>query len=183
MNITAPAINLRLKNALAENGIYTIVLDSGLQISGNLSNIKFDGNNQPFFLIFSGPSQLCFKNKELQGHSIDYHSHGYSTPVGEIQNMPKALQKLSPAEVESFAIIIGERLNFNFTSGIKVNGIVKDLTYIDNQLKIISFTNCSVTYNSEKLFQPEWGIYDLALGHSIADIFQGHADHPHKPQS
>ena len=41
---------------------------------------------------------------------------------------------------------------------------------------LISFQDCTVTYNEEILFKPEWGIYDMAIGKEIISAYAGPAD-------
>ena len=40
---------------------------------------------------------------------------------------------------------------------------------------MISFKNCTVTNNNTILFQPEWGIYDMAVGKEIVSAYAGPA--------
>lgn len=41
---------------------------------------------------------------------------------------------------------------------------------------IISFENCTVTHNDKVLFQPEWGVYDMAVGKEVVSAYAGAAD-------
>ena len=41
---------------------------------------------------------------------------------------------------------------------------------------MISFKDCTVTFNDEILFKPEWGIYDMAVGKEVVSVFAGPAD-------
>jgi phenylalanine-4-hydroxylase len=40
----------------------------------------------------------------------------------------------------------------------------------------MSFKNCTVTYEGKTLFEPAWGIYDMAIGEKIVSAFSGPAD-------
>lgn len=44
------------------------------------------------------------------------------------------------------------------------------------QNMILSFKDCTVVFNEKTLFQPEWGIYDMAVGQEIVSVFSGVAD-------
>ena len=44
------------------------------------------------------------------------------------------------------------------------------------EIIIISFKNCTVTHGDTVLFQPEWGIYDMAVGKKVISAFSGPAD-------
>ena len=52
----------------------------------------------------------------------------------------------------------------------------KSYTYNDNVLLLISLNNCTVTYNDTTLFEPGWGIFDMACGEEISSAFGGAAD-------
>jgi phenylalanine-4-hydroxylase len=44
------------------------------------------------------------------------------------------------------------------------------------RILIISLDECTVTYKGEILFQPEWGIYDMAIGKEVISAYAGAAD-------
>ena len=41
---------------------------------------------------------------------------------------------------------------------------------------MIKFKNCTVSQGNNILFQPEWGIYDMAVGKEVVSAFSGPAD-------
>lgn len=41
---------------------------------------------------------------------------------------------------------------------------------------LITFENCTVTYKDEVLFQPQWGLYHMAVGQKIVSAYNGPAD-------
>jgi phenylalanine-4-hydroxylase len=41
---------------------------------------------------------------------------------------------------------------------------------------LITFSNCSAKYRDRVLFDPEWGIYDMAVGERINSVFNGATD-------
>lgn len=47
---------------------------------------------------------------------------------------------------------------------------------LQGEILIIKFKNCTVTHNDTILFQPEWGIYDMAVGKKVTAAFSGPAD-------
>src|SRR5205814_2853848 len=40
----------------------------------------------------------------------------------------------------------------------------------------ITFSNCSAKYGDRVLFDPDWGVYDMAVGERISSVFNGAAD-------
>lgn len=41
---------------------------------------------------------------------------------------------------------------------------------------LITFENCTVTHGDKTLFQPEWGLYHMAVGQRIVSAYNGPAD-------
>jgi phenylalanine-4-hydroxylase len=44
------------------------------------------------------------------------------------------------------------------------------------KLILLSFMDCTVTHKDKKLFEPEWGVFDMAVGEKITSVFSGPAD-------
>lgn len=139
-----------LQKALLAKSVNTVELDTGLQISGVLADFKLNKNNEVIFLKFSSPTQISHNDQQLPGHSKDYHQHGYSCPVGKFKQIDNSLI---------------------YDSGLTVTG---DLIKTENG--IMTFSNCTVKYQDEILFQPDWGLYDIAMGTSVVSVFGGPAD-------
>jgi len=41
---------------------------------------------------------------------------------------------------------------------------------------LITFSKCNAKYHDRVLFEPEWGVYDMAVGERINSVFNGAAD-------
>jgi len=55
--------------------------------------------------------------------------------------------------------------------------MVNSITQRDKKIILISLKNCLVSdENSNIVFKPEWGNYDMAIGESITSVFCGAAD-------
>ncbi len=153
----------------------TAVYDSGLQISGVLSDyIMVD--EQPAYVQFSGPTALAYKDQQLSGHGKDYHEHGFGAPVGGLKNSTKPLFQYDKQELEDLGVEYGNRVALVFQSGVRVQGKVKDILFLDGKVSIISFEDCRVTLADKVLFEPEWGTYDMAVGNEIVSCYAGAAD-------
>ena len=165
-----------LQKAIASNNTCTVEYSSGLQVSGVFNNVICD-NDQIIYLSTSSPTALAWQNKELVGHDKSYHAHGFSSPVGNLKNTSTPLEQLSIDELTELGIEAAKVVTLNFESGVEVKGKLINLLKNRKGLNmILSFEGCSVTYKGEVLFQPEWGIYDMALGESIVSVFSGTAD-------
>lgn len=165
-----------LGKAFESKNTCTVVYSSGLQVSGTVTDFRVGKNEDPYFLKTSGPSVLSVNNKQLKGHGKNYHQDGFSSPVGKLKNT-QPLENMGLAELEDIGIAIKKDAILDFESGITVKGRVKNIFASEGKTQIITFTNCSVT--DEKgviLFDPSWGVYDMAVGESITSVFCGAAD-------
>ncbi len=164
-----------INRAIESGNTATIVLSSGIQISGTFTDAIIV-NNQPIFIRTNSPTTLNFQNIMIDGHSKEYHSNGYSTPIGHVKNISGKLENLSLGDLEANGIIEGKQVILEFESGITVKGVLRKITRIDGKNLILTFSECTVTYQNQVLFRPEWGIYDMAVGVSINSGFNGPAD-------
>lgn len=73
--------------------------------------------------------------------------------------------------------MVGQQCTLGFESGIQLRAEVSNITKKGDKLLLISFKDCTVTEASGTvLFQPEWGMYDMAIGDRIVSVFNGAAD-------
>jgi phenylalanine-4-hydroxylase len=164
-----------VNQAIRSQNTGTCVWSSGLQVSGTFTEV-IEQRGMPVYLKTTGPTNLNFEGKELPGHDTGYHAHGFGSPVGRIKNLAVTLEDFSEEELGQVGLTDGERVELEFESGVKVTGILRDKTLRDGRLILMSFTGCEVTYGERVLFQPEWGVYDMAVGRQIVSAFSGPAD-------
>lgn len=162
-----------LQKAIDARTVNTIQLDSGLQISGIVESFQVH-HDQIAFIKCSGPTQISFFDQQLKGHHKEYHAHGYSSPLGVIQELGKALSQLSATEINSLSI--GQKVDWHYESGIHLTGTLKSITQRNGFLLLLEFSDCSVKWNDQVLFAPEWGTFDLAAGYQVTSVFGGPAD-------
>ena len=164
-----------INKAIECNNTATCQYSSGLQVSGIFTEVISEGT-EPVYLRTSGPSALAFADKELPGHGRDYHKDGFGSPIGNWKNVSKAPELLSEAELHSLGFDIGKQVTLEFVSGVKVTGKIDKITRRDDKLILISFSNCTVQYRENLLFEPSWGMYDMAVGARVSSVFNGAAD-------
>ncbi|HVV55875.1 MAG TPA: aromatic amino acid hydroxylase [Mucilaginibacter sp.] len=165
-----------VQKAVESRNTCTAVYSSGLQVSGTFTEFRHK-KGAPDFIRTKGPSMLSYNNEQLPGHGKDHHRDGFSSPVGRLKGMYRALEDVPEGDLPLIDIITGEYTELHFESGIEVKGLVKQVTIRDNKIVLISFDNCTVTgENGNKLFDPEWGVYDMAVGEKIVSVFCGAAD-------
>ena len=154
----------------------TIQLSTGIQISSVFDRVISHDNN-PIYIQSSHKTSLSDQNKELIGHGINYHKDGFGSPIGKLEGINIAIEDMSPTDLEAYGIVEGKFVELRFEGGVCVKGkIITGKRDIQGKIQLISFSNCTVNYNSEILFNPDWGIYDMAVGKNVVSVFAGPAD-------
>lgn len=168
-----------LDKAILSKTVNTVQLNSGLQISGEVEKYQ-EFKNQIVFIKFKGPTQLCYNEKQLEGHDKNYHSHGYSTILGELSHFPHHDSfNLTQDNLNALHIISGQHVDLQWTHGASLSGVFESKTQIDNKIVLLSFKQATVKLgDGTVVFQPDWGTYDLALGSAVISVFGGPADRP-----
>ncbi len=166
-----------LGKAIQSANLATIELSSGLQVSGVFSRNYTNANGDVIYFGTGTPTQLACCSKQLEGHSKEYHVHGFSSPVGKLMGSTKALEEFSETELANAGIEMSKKVQLQFESGVEVSGTVEGFTRASKgKIILITFNNCTVTLNGETLFQPEWGTYDMAVGDVVTSAYSGPAD-------
>jgi len=163
-----------LDRAIHSELVNTVVLNSGIEISGVLAAYEVDQARNPIYLNFKGPTQLSFEDREIEVQGPSYHREGFGTAVGTIGG--KCPSELTDSNLIQFGFSDASVGTLLFDSGVKVTGILKAATRKMGRLLILSFSNCTVDFRGKILFQPEWGTYDMACGSTIPSVFGGAAD-------
>jgi phenylalanine-4-hydroxylase len=165
-----------INKIINSNSLGTIELSTGLQISGVFTNvIEHDG--EPVYIQTTGNTALAYREKELVGHGTEYHAEGFGSPIGMLKGINLSIEDMSPRDLKAYNIYEGEQVVLEFEGNIKVVGeIITGTRNIQGKIEIIKFKNCTVTHGETVLFQPEWGIYDMAVGKEVVSVFSGPAD-------
>lgn len=164
-----------IQKAIESGNTATVEYSSGLQVSGTFTEV-FEKDGNPVFVKIDGPSSLNFHYKQLEGHGKNYHEHGFSSPIGHLENQEKPLELFSDVELKTIGIEKGKNVKLNFNSGVQLKGNLQQILRKEGKILIMTFSGCKVTYKGKILFEPEWGIYDMAVGEKIYSAFSGPAD-------
>jgi phenylalanine-4-hydroxylase len=151
-----------LKKLIQAETVNTVEFENGLQISGILKSYKTDSEQAVSYVQFSGPTQLCFHDKQVSDHGRDYHKEGYGTPVGAIENLGD--------------LKLNQTVTLNYSSGIRITGQLEKILALSDSAKILTFSNATCTDGEDTLFKPEWGFYDVLLVNRVISGFGGPAD-------
>jgi len=164
-----------IQKAIISENIATCEYSSGLQVTGIFNEVISEGI-QPLYLKTSSPTQLCVKNRQLEGHGKDYHQHGFGSPIGKLKNTDTPPEMLTEHELTGLGIETGKLVELEFASGVTVCGKLEGIVRNHNTNLLFTFSECTVTYKDQILFKPDWGNYDMAVGSAIASAYNGAAD-------
>ena len=153
----------------------SVELSSGVQVSGHFTNV-IQKNKKTIYFNTSGETAISVNGKELIGHGKEYHKVGFGSPVGKLEGINIAIENMSPKDLKRNGIVEGKKVILNFEGGIKVEGeIITGKRDLQGKIILISFKDCRVTYLEKVLFDPSWGVYDMAVGENITSAFAGPA--------
>ncbi len=163
-----------VKLAVESLAVATAEYSSGIQICGNFSDYIEDKDGNLAYIQTKGPTMLAYYDKALVGHGKEYHAKGFGSPVGKLKGYKKPIEKMSYNELREKGIETGSTINMEFESGV----IIKGFLYLLRKNRygnviIMTFKDCTVSYNDKILFQPEWGLFDMAVGSTIHSVFNG----------
>ena len=164
-----------LKNAIKAKTPCSIEIDNLIQVSGVVDKYILY-KKKPIFIKLNKGVQISYKNKQLNGHGIDYHSNGFSTPLGKLKNLNKTINQLSNELLKKNNIINNQIVNIEFQSGINVDGKIEKIIRKNSKIILITLTNCTVAYKNKILFSPKWGKFDMICGNKINSVFFDYAD-------
>ncbi len=164
-----------VQKAIESENIGTCEYSSGLQVSGVFTEVIEQGG-EPVYIKTTGPTSLNYRFMQLEGHDKSYHNHGFSSPVGKLKNQEKPLEFFTDSELKELGINVNSEVQIEFESGVKVKGTLDKILRKERNILLLTFTNCLVKYKDKILFNPSWGVYDMAVGEKIFSAFSGAAD-------
>jgi phenylalanine-4-hydroxylase len=164
-----------IEKAIASVNTATLVYSSGLQVSGTFEGAVIN-KELPVFVRTNSATALSYRDKQLPGHGKDYHKHGFSSPVGKLKNADKPLESMTDGDLAALNIETGKNCQLEFEPGLFVEGDLQNILRKNGNILLMTFNNCRVTFNGQILFDPSWGVYDMAVGESIVSAFSGPAD-------
>ena len=164
-----------INKAIDSTKTATCQYSSGLQVSGTFTEVVVGADQQPVYLRTTGPSALAYSDRQLDGHGKAAHAEGFGAPIGRWRNVDAAPENLSDDQLRGLGVTEGQTATINFQSGVVVSGRVEKILRRDGKLLLITFSGCSARLGDRVLFDPNWGVYDMAVGERISSVFHGAA--------
>jgi phenylalanine-4-hydroxylase len=165
-----------VKQLINSKELGTVELSTGLQISGFFkSYIAHEG--KPVYIQTEGDTALAYREKELVGHSTQKHADGFGTPLGKLKGINLAIEDMSPRDLRAYNIFEGEKITLEFEGDVKISGeIVTGTRNLRGEIILITFNDCTVSHKDIVIFQPERGLYNMAVGELVVSAYNGPAD-------
>jgi phenylalanine-4-hydroxylase len=88
----------------------------------------------------------------------------------------RSTSELSEQDLIGLGFKDGKKSRMRFASGIELEGILKQQLRRNERNLVLTFDSCTVRQGDTMLFQPDWGVYDLACGGAVRSVFGGAAD-------
>tara|TARA_R110002126_G_scaffold72364_1_gene180855 strand:+ start:8287 stop:10032 length:1746 start_codon:yes stop_codon:yes gene_type:complete len=166
-----------IQKLIDSKNLGTIELTTGIQISGIFDKVIQFKNNKVAYFQTKGKTALANRDKELIGHGVSVHQNGFGSPIGKLKGINLPIEDMSPRDLKAYGIYEGEYMTLEFESGIILKGkAITGTRDLRGKILMITFDDCTVTYKDEVLFQPEWGLYDMAVGKEVISAYAGPAD-------
>lgn len=165
-----------IKKLIHSKALGTIELSTGIQISGTFTHV-IENEGKPVYIQTTGDTALAYREKELIGHGVSNHKQGFGSPIGKLKGINLAIEDMSPRDLSAYNIYEERTVTLEFEGGILVSGeIITGKRNLQGKIILVSFKNCTVKHYQKVLFEPHWGIYDMAVGKDIVSAFSGPAD-------
>jgi hypothetical protein len=165
-------IKSELNSAVEAHRRANVTLNSGIEITGPIANPKWSapGNSgKPVYLHFDGATELSCNGKVLAGQGVEQHAHGFGSPVGKLEGNID-LSRLTDAELKKRGWTDGKVVTLKYESGVEVNGMLVSKLRDRKGIQILTFHDCTVTLGDQVLFEPSWGVFDMAVGANISQV-------------
>jgi phenylalanine-4-hydroxylase len=169
-----------LRKAKQAATVTTTVLDSGVQVTGLLEEIVTDQKGEAAYLRYLGACQLAHADQELSKQGVDQHRDGFGTAVGRVKGLGKSCADLDEFDFQKLGFVVSFKDpkpgRIELESGVVIEGVLKNKIRREGRNLVLTFESCTVKLGERVLFDPSWGVYDLACGERVVSVFGGAAD-------
>lgn len=155
----------------------TIELNTGIQVSGTISEFLVNDHNEPIFVQIDDQWSFAVMDKEIHGFGISDHPNGFYSPIGTLKSIHKSLDELTPNEIKSLQIETGNSINLEYESGIVVRGLVKSVHFSKSgNIQFLQIQDCTISHKQEVFKTVSQTLGFIVAGKSIVSGFSGSAD-------
>jgi phenylalanine-4-hydroxylase len=160
--------------SIASQQTSTIVLSSGLQLTGTCSEVV-SVNGAPAFVRMEAPAAMAEGSKQLHGYGKDRFKQGMAIPLGNLMGQAGPFETLSDDDLQALSLTVGKCARLGFESGVTVEGRVVELRRNKTgRLLFINFSDVEIHHADKLLWKAE--TYTMPVGSSVESVFAGPAD-------
>lgn len=155
-----------------DTGEQVLKSSSGIQVKGNFTTFKKNDQGEIFYYGTKGPTELLYEGVVIPGQGVKQHAQGFSSPLGKLKGVSKAIEDLNAEELNQLGIIAGEEVTLEYVSGVVVTGKLKSILTRNNKNIIFIFedSTAEVTGPDGTLyFERSWGTYDMVIGSQFVE--------------
>ena len=110
-----------IEEAINCETVATVEYNSGLQVSGQVTQVHSDAMGNVSYVQTTGPTQLSFAGQQLPDQGIERHAAGYGSPVGYVTGFKRCLSDYSMDELQFVGIEVGRSVSLEFVSGFQLS--------------------------------------------------------------
>jgi phenylalanine-4-hydroxylase len=164
-----------IQKAIQSNNLATVVLSSGLQISGTFNFVASDNSEQPAYFTTNSPTALACNDRQWFDQGKSQYRNGFIGIVGNPIGIEGLLEHYSISKLAEIGLIEGKETELNWNSGVNLKGIVSSFRRaLNGNLLLIKFENTIVTYKDNVLYEGD--SFQLSVGHKVVSVYSGAAD-------
>ncbi|MFN4124112.1 MAG: aromatic amino acid hydroxylase [Flavobacteriales bacterium] len=160
--------------AMGSENVCTLVLDSGIQISGVMADLKTNADDHPIMVATKGPTALAFENKQLAGMNKHRFQEGFFLVLSPLKDINMFLSELSESQLLEMKVSEGENCELAFRDNFIIQGRIAEIKKTaEGKLLYIRFTDAELWVEGKtKTFEE----FLLPIGKQVISVFSGAAD-------
>lgn len=166
---------LALDKGMSSSNTCTVTLNSGIQLSGKISNYKNE-KNEIAFLDLKGSCAIAYNFKEIPGMSAHRFPEGICLPMGAIDGVPQGLENCSELELHEIGLVEGDYGMLEYSSGYIFHGTLKRIFYQEGRPVLLTWLDAELMEPDGKSPVKTWEYFELPLGSQVISVFNGAAD-------
>lgn len=161
--------------AVESNDLSTLVLDSGIEVSGVFEHFE-EVNGHPIFAGAIDDVALAFQGKQIEGFGRKKLRNGISVPLGRPIDASKPFWQFSEDDLLKIGLIEGLSFVLEFTNQVKVKGILNYTLRKEGRLVLMSLDECMISLFDRPLFEYPLQDVIIPIGETVISAYQGVAD-------
>ena len=163
-----------LKKAHSSGNVCTLVLNSGVQVSGIVDMFSII-ENKLSFIKCNAPAAFALNNTEVAKYGRSYFNDGIGFPFGALLGIGEIIDNYTKEALHKLGLAEGKFCSLNYENGWKIQGIFQEFLYHNKQPVLLRWADVQL-FDPKNLMSTTLTSYVLPLGTEILSVFNGAAD-------